>query len=106
MDKNRYNTNNDWEITLPFRVLEVFIFLTLSAFLIEHPHAATDFIPNTLVDFFKCLAGFGIFLYYIITAYQRIRDKQTAGAFLVVDYTIIGSGGFFLGVLVTLLLVV
>jgi hypothetical protein len=108
MDKNRNNDdwiNRDWEVTLPFRILEVALFLMLTAFLIQYPEEVWGFIPVSLVDFAKAFVLAGLIALSIGSACYRIRNKKTAGAFLVVDYAITGAGAFFLGVFVILLLV-
>jgi hypothetical protein len=105
MDRQKYDMNKDWEITIPWRLLQVFIFLLISAFLIQNPRHVTDFIPVTLLDSLQMLGLFGLYAFFVFTACQRIKTKQTAGAFLVVDYAIIGSGVLFFSVMVTLLLV-
>jgi hypothetical protein len=96
--------NRDWEITLPFRILEVALFLMFAAFLIQHPDHVADFIPYRPIDYIKVIGLAFLIGMSIRSAYYRIRDKKTAGAFLVVDYAILTAGGLFLGVFVILLL--
>lgn len=105
MDKNKVNIDTDWEITLPFRILEIFIFLMLASFLIQDPRHVSGFIPITFMDYLQVFGLLGLFAFFIISAYMRIKFKKTTGAFLIVDYAIIGSGGLFAGVMTTLLLI-
>lgn len=105
MDKDKFNLNTDWEITLPFRILEVFIFLMFASFLIRHPWHVNGLIPANFKEVLELIVLFGLFFFFIISAWLRIRHKQTSGAFLVVDYAIVGSGGFFLLVMFILLII-
>lgn len=87
--------DNDWEVTMPFRILEVFIFLVVTAYTIRQPKFALDLIPYSALDYAKTVALLGILVFNIITAWLRIRHKKVEGPFLVLDYAIIGSGFIF-----------
>lgn len=92
MARRKTDIDNDWEITMPFRLLEVFIFLLVTAYTIRQPKFALDLIPYSALDYAKAVALFGILFFNIITACLRIRQKKVEGPFLVLDYAIIGSG--------------
>ncbi|MGV3504667.1 MAG: hypothetical protein ACO1O1_13250 [Adhaeribacter sp.] len=95
MARRKTDIDNDWEITMPFGLLEMFIFLLVTAYTIRPPEFALDLIPNSALDYAKTVALFGILLFNMITALMRIRQKRVEGPFLVLDYAIIGSGIMF-----------
>lgn len=102
MERRKYDINKDSDFTVPFRILEIFIFLTYAAFLIRKPGYVNGFIPGSWLDLLAVITMFGMIFYFLLNAYYRIRHKLTDGAFLMIDYGIVASGGFLLGVIVTL----